>query len=219
MINTRNKLKFGTRQHKLKVKRLNWTWNYLIIEIRDPIVKCQKFRGQVENCHFQIWTAPFLNQMLHLLPRPGQFQQETCNCRSWDTMQGVLNFLFWSTHGWTWLTPKMITTFSGFINRGERGRTGHTERERQKRTEKINREDRLARNRNREHWPIIVFAAAPEPGRREIERKQGNKNKKGETREYKRRKQSNQRENRRTQEQRDHCPRHHQLRLRPQLHR
>lgn len=33
-----------------------------------------------------------------------------------------------------------------------------------KRTEKINREDRLTRNRSREHWPIIVFAAAPKPG-------------------------------------------------------
>jgi len=37
-----NELKFGLRQHNLEVWRLNWTWNYLINGIRDPI---DKFRS------------------------------------------------------------------------------------------------------------------------------------------------------------------------------
>jgi hypothetical protein len=44
----RNKLKFGPRQHNLKVWGLNWTWNYLINGIRDLIDKFQKFRDQSE---------------------------------------------------------------------------------------------------------------------------------------------------------------------------
>jgi len=67
----RNKLKFRLRQHKLEVWGLNWTWNCLISEIRDPIVKCQKFRGQVENNHFQGYKRRRFEPLFITFSRPG----------------------------------------------------------------------------------------------------------------------------------------------------
>jgi len=47
------------------------------------------------------------------------------------------------------------------------------------RTEKINREDKLTRNRSWEHWPIIIFAAAPKPGLKRGRENQGKQSIKG----------------------------------------
>jgi len=39
---------FDQKLKQLDVWGLNWTWNYLINEIKDPIIKCQKFMAKLK---------------------------------------------------------------------------------------------------------------------------------------------------------------------------
>ncbi|KAJ6935249.1 hypothetical protein NC652_010301 [Populus alba x Populus x berolinensis] len=115
----------------------------------DLIVECQKFRGQVENGHFKK-TVSFLNPLFSafFLAQRRPFQQEFCNCRSWDMMESKSPVLFLSsTHGRTWLTPKIIIHVLWFYKSQRKNKRQRKERKKQLR----NTEQK--KNHRDEYWP------------------------------------------------------------------
>jgi hypothetical protein len=136
---------------ELEVWWFNWTWNCLINEIRDLIVKCQKFKGQIKNSHF-VWNRCRFQPTLFIISsswRPDQQETQPADhgprC-PWSLTEHA-SFL----EAWTYDLP-------GFIKARERphrekDRLKNTQRERQKwkkTQEQHSRRERTQNKRGRE---------------------------------------------------------------------